>query len=65
MLSKSQSDAATLFGILPEGSFVSLERALLNSPNWGVFYRNSDAIIFQLLQPPVSSDDDRPPQFGH
>ena len=65
VLSKSQSDAATLFGILPEGSFVSLERALLNSPNWSVFYRNSDAIIFQLLQPPVSSDDDRPPQFGH
>jgi hypothetical protein len=64
VLSKSQSDAATLFGILPEGSFASLERALLNSPNWSVFYRNSDAIIFQLLQPPASSDDDRPPKFG-
>ena len=64
VLSTSQSDAATLFGILPEGSFASLERALLNSPNWSVFYRNSDAIIFQFLQPPASSDDDRPPQFG-
>jgi hypothetical protein len=64
VLSKSQTNAATLFGILPEGSLVSLERALLNSPNWRVFYRNPDAIIFQLLQPPASSDDDRPRQFG-
>jgi hypothetical protein len=48
VLSTSQSNTATLFGILPEGSFASLEQALLNSPNWSVFYRNSDAIIFQL-----------------
>jgi hypothetical protein len=58
-LSTTQSDVATLYGILPEGSFMSLEQALLNSPNWSVFYRNSDTIIFRLLQPPASWDADR------
>jgi hypothetical protein len=52
VLSTSQSKAARLYGILPEGSFASLEQALLNSPNWSVFYRNSDTIIFQLMDPP-------------
>ena len=60
VLSRSQSDVATLYGILPERSLVSLEEALLDSPDWSVFYRNSDTIIFQLVQPSASSDDDRP-----
>jgi len=60
VLSTSQSDVATLYGILPERSLVSLEEALLDSPDWSVFYRNSDTIIFQLVQPSASSDDDRP-----
>ncbi len=49
VLSTSQANTATLYGILPGGSFASLEQALLNSPHWTVFYSNSDAIIFQLL----------------
>ena len=50
-LSTSQSDAATLYGILPEGSLASLEEAMLDSSDWRVFYRNSDTVIFQLIQP--------------
>ena len=52
VLSTSQSNAATLFGIVPEGSFANLEKALLDSPDWTVFYRNSDTVIFQLLPSP-------------
>ena len=58
VLSTSQSNTATLFGIVPEGSFANLEKALLDSPDWTVFYRNSDTIIFQLL-PPAAEPPDR------
>jgi hypothetical protein len=48
VLSTSQQNAATLFGILPPGSLPSLEQALLHSPDWSVFYRDSDTVIFKL-----------------
>jgi hypothetical protein len=59
VLSTSQSEVARLYGILPEGSFASLEQALLNSPNWSVFYRNSDTIIFQLKDRTRSLGEDQ------
>ena len=69
VLSTSQSNTATLFGILPEGSFASLERALLYSPDWTVFYRNSDTIIFQLhpspVEPPDSASRQHVPRRSH
>lgn len=49
VLSTGQANYAVMFGILPPGSIENLENALLHSPNWSVFYRNSDTIIFELL----------------
>jgi hypothetical protein len=57
VLSTSQANAATWFGVLPQGSIQSLEQALLNSRDWTVFYRDPDTIIFEFAQPPTSSDD--------
>jgi hypothetical protein len=51
VLSTSQQDAATLLGILPDGSLESLEQALLQSTDWEVFYRNDDTTIFRFLRP--------------
>ena len=49
VLSTSQANAATLFGVVPEGSFSSLEQALLDSPDWTVFYRDPDTVIFRFI----------------
>ena len=56
VLSTSQADAAELFGILPQGSLASLEQALLHSPDWTVFYRDQDTIIFQFVGSPARSN---------
>ena len=41
-----------VFKLLPDGSLDSLSRALAASPDWRVFYRNRDVVIYQLLRPP-------------
>ncbi|MGH7776536.1 MAG: hypothetical protein ACREPI_05085 [Candidatus Dormibacterales bacterium] len=61
VLSTGQSNYATMYGILPPGSMESLESALLLSPDWSVFYRNSDTIIFQLGLPLAGGSG---PAFG-
>ena len=53
VISTGQANYATMYGILPDRSLDSLESALLLSPDWTVFYRNQDTIIFRLLHPPA------------
>ena len=40
------------FKLLPDGSLDNLDRALAASPRWKVFYRNQDAVIYELVAPP-------------
>jgi hypothetical protein len=43
-----------LYSLLPDGSLDSLDRALASSPDWRLFYRNKDAVIYQLVaSPPI------------
>jgi hypothetical protein len=42
---------AHVFKLAPDGTLDSLDRALAHSPRWRVFYRNSDAVIYELLPP--------------
>lgn len=46
---KAYSDT---FQVLPRGSLDRLDAALGASPAWRVFYRNRDAVIYQLVRPP-------------
>jgi HEAT repeat protein len=52
-LTAEQEVSAEVLGILPEGSLTSLERALAESPEWRVFYRAPDAVVYQFLGGPV------------
>lgn len=48
---------AHVFKLLPDGSLDNLDRALSASQHWRVFFRNKDAVIYELVdQPPT-----RPP----
>jgi hypothetical protein len=40
---------ASYFGVLPTGSLDSLERSLLLSGEWTVFYRNPEVVIYQRV----------------
>ena len=40
-----------VYGLLPDGSLDSLDRALAASNRWKVFYRNQDAVIYELIAP--------------
>jgi hypothetical protein len=48
-ISKSQEVYTRAYGVLPDGSLASLDRALAASPDWRVFYRNEDAAIYELV----------------
>ncbi|HYX44739.1 MAG TPA: hypothetical protein VE760_06815, partial [Acidimicrobiales bacterium] len=53
-LGKGQQVYADVLGLLPGGSFSRLDRALAASPDWRVYYRNADAVIYRLLRPPLA-----------
>jgi len=38
------------FGYLPDGSLDALVATLAVSPEWMLFYRNSDVVIYQLVR---------------
>jgi hypothetical protein len=40
---------ASYFGVLPNGSLDSLERTLLLSGDWTVFYRNREVVIYERM----------------
>ena len=42
---------AHVFELLPDGSLDNLDRALAASNRWRVFFRNSDAVIYELVAP--------------
>ncbi len=45
---------AHVFKLLPDGSLDNLDRALSASQHWRVFFRNKDAVIYELVvQPPT------------
>jgi hypothetical protein len=39
---------AHLFKLLPDGSLDSLDKTLAASPQWSLFFRNQDAVIYQF-----------------
>lgn len=47
VLSTGQRIYAEVLGLLPRGSLSSLDAALTQSPDWQVFLRNRDAVIYQ------------------
>jgi hypothetical protein len=47
VVSNEMRDYARYFGYLPDGSLDDLQRTLDTAPGWSVFYRNSDATIYQ------------------
>jgi hypothetical protein len=38
-----------VFKLLPDGSLDSLDNALAASPQWRVFFRNQDAVIYEFV----------------
>jgi hypothetical protein len=57
LLSRSQANATSMYGILPRGAFASLRQALLDSPDFEVFYRNADTTIFRFREPLTPRED--------
>jgi hypothetical protein len=49
VLTADQDVYAHVLGLLPKGSIAGLDRALAASPDWRVFYRNRDAVIYQFV----------------
>jgi hypothetical protein len=48
-LGADQDDYADALGFMAPGSLARLDRALAQSPQWRVVYRNRDAVIYQFL----------------
>jgi len=48
-LSTGQQVFAEVQGLLPPGSVAGLDSALAQSPDWQVFYRNADAVIYRMV----------------
>ncbi|MEN3314725.1 MAG: hypothetical protein V7605_959, partial [Acidimicrobiaceae bacterium] len=48
-LSADQDLYSEVLGLLPKGSIAGLDRALAASPDWRVFYRDRDAVIYRFL----------------
>jgi len=40
---------AHLYDLLPDGSLDNLDHALAASKRWKLFYRNADAVIYELV----------------
>jgi len=54
-LSADQDVYAEVLGYMPKGSIAALDRALADSPQWRVFFRNRDAVIYEFVPDPASS----------
>jgi hypothetical protein len=52
VISSQMKVASHVFQLLPDGSLDSLSRALAASPDWRLFYRNRDVVIYELAKPP-------------
>ncbi|MHB8669981.1 MAG: HEAT repeat domain-containing protein [Acidimicrobiales bacterium] len=50
ILSTGQAFYSEVLGLLPRGSLASLDEALKRSPDWRVFYRTRDAVIYRLAR---------------
>lgn len=48
VLSHGQQVFAEVLGLLPRGALSTLDTSLEQSPDWSVFYRNSDAVIYRF-----------------
>ena len=55
VLSTGQQVFAEVLGLLPSGALSRLDRSLAGSPDWSVFYRNPDAVIYRFA-PAVAGD---------
>ena len=53
VISSGMKVDSQVFGVLPAGSLNSLDAALAASPRWRTFYRNQDAVIYELVKPPA------------
>jgi hypothetical protein len=52
-----------VYSVLPDGSLDSLDQALARSSGWRLFYRNHDAVIYELVPPPIQArPNPRPPR---
>jgi hypothetical protein len=51
VVSRQMTRYTDYFGLLPEGTTRSLQRALGLSSRWQVFYRGADVTIYQLIPP--------------
>jgi hypothetical protein len=47
-LSREQKEYGHMYGVVPDGSLDELSAAMEYSPNWKVFYRNDDTVIYQF-----------------
>jgi len=53
-LGRDQDTYAEVLGYFPKASLANLDRALAESPQWQIFYRNGDAVIYEFVpQPPA------------
>jgi hypothetical protein len=59
-LGADQDVYAEMLGFMPKGALASLDRALAGSPRWRVFYRDRDAVIYQLRPPAASVSEVAP-----
>lgn len=48
-LSADQQVYVEVLGLMPAGALDGLDRALASSPEWELFYRNADAVIYRFL----------------
>ncbi|HEX2118299.1 MAG TPA: hypothetical protein VHF91_03880, partial [Acidimicrobiales bacterium] len=48
-LSRDQETYVRVLGLMPEGAVAGLEAALAESPDWQIFYRNADAVIYEFI----------------
>ena len=48
-LSADQQVYVEVLGLMPEGALAGLDRALASSPEWSVFYRNGDAVLYRFV----------------
>jgi HEAT repeat protein len=55
-LSTGQAVYSEVLGLVPPGSLASLDAALAQSPNWSVYHRNADAVIYRFEPTPLETE---------
>jgi hypothetical protein len=50
-MSADQETYVRVLGLMPEGAVARLERALAEAPEWRVFFRSPDAVIYEFVGP--------------